>query len=228
MLPDPALSLAFTCFRDPSGRPTEPRLLIVGPVTRPRAFALEAGFEMAAVKLKLEWVEPVLDLAPADYADALEDAPVLPEFGTDPVHEALRATRSAEHAVEVLAVALARRTGRRAGHTLATRRAMDLARVSAGRLPVERLAHLTSARQLRRVVRRETGTTLRAFTRTVRLLHVVTAADRTPRPAWARLAADAGYCDQSHLVRDCRSLCGLSPDRLFRERCAEAEMSNRG
>jgi AraC-like DNA-binding protein len=29
--------------------------------------------------------------------------------------------------------------------------------------------------------------------------------------SWARAAADAGYADQSHLVRDCTSLLGESP-----------------
>nr|WP_281381784.1 helix-turn-helix domain-containing protein [Conexibacter arvalis] len=30
-----------------------------------------------------------------------------------------------------------------------------------------------------------------------------------------RLAADAGYADQSHLVRDCRRLAGATPSQLL-------------
>lgn len=60
----------------------------------------------------------------------------------------------------------------------------------------------------------------------VRFLHAVIAADRAVDPGWARLAADAGFCDQSHLVRESRALCGLSPGEVHRERRAEAEMSN--
>ena len=33
-------------------------------------------------------------------------------------------------------------------------------------------------------------------------------------PAWARVAVDAGYFDQSHLVREYRALCGLTPGAL--------------
>jgi AraC-like DNA-binding protein len=46
-------------------------------------------------------------------------------------------------------------------------------------------------------------------------------------PQWARIAADAGFCDQSHLVRESRALCGMAPAAVDRERRAEAEMSNR-
>ncbi len=230
VLPDPSLSLAFTCFRDEAGPPREPRLLLLGPVTTPRAFPLQPGFEMAAVKLKLEWAEPVLDLAPGDHPDVLDDfAPILPRVG-EPLFEALLVTGSAREAVHVIAAYLARRTrARPARHSPATLRAMDLARRTAGRLTVQRLAQLagSSPRQLRRAVHQETGMTLKAYSRTVRFLRAVTAADRSGRPAWARLAADAGYCDQSHLIRDCRALCGLAPHRLYRERRAEAELSNR-
>ncbi|GAB5521778.1 MAG: hypothetical protein RhofKO_40290 [Rhodothermales bacterium] len=32
-----------------------------------------------------------------------------------------------------------------------------------------------------------------------------------PMVGWARIAADAGYTDQSHLIRDCKALLGESP-----------------
>lgn len=41
-----------------------------------------------------------------------------------------------------------------------------------------------------------------------RLLAVLSA---TPRPAWAQLAIEHGYFDQSHLIRDFREFAGVSP-----------------
>jgi AraC-like DNA-binding protein len=55
-------------------------------------------------------------------------------------------------------------------------------------------------------------------------------ADVVDRPDWADIATRAGYCDQSHLIRDCAALAGASPSVLRRERhrqrIAMAEISN--
>jgi AraC-like DNA-binding protein len=56
---------------------------------------------------------------------------------------------------------------------------------------------------------------------------VVTDADRADRPAWAQLAAEAGFADQAHFVRECRELGGLSPGDLFRERRAQLDEEGR-
>jgi AraC-like DNA-binding protein len=37
------------------------------------------------------------------------------------------------------------------------------------------------------------------------------ASDLAPRPSWAALAADHGYADQSHLIREVQHLAGVSP-----------------
>jgi methylphosphotriester-DNA--protein-cysteine methyltransferase len=74
---------------------------------------------------------------------------------------------------------------------------------------------------------RRTGVSLKAYARTTRFLHAMTTADRTPAPGWARLAADAGFADQSHLVRECRALTGMTPGAVHAERRVEAEISNR-
>jgi transcriptional regulator GlxA family with amidase domain len=83
-----------------------------------------------------------------------------------------------------------------------------------------------SLRQLRRAVRTETAISLKAYARITRLNHAMALADRAARPGWARLAAEAGFFDQSHLVRECRALAGLSPGQAHQERRAQAETSN--
>jgi AraC-like DNA-binding protein len=46
-------------------------------------------------------------------------------------------------------------------------------------------------------------------------------ADAADRPAWADVAARAGYCDQSHLIRDAVAMAGVSPGDLHAERRGE-------
>ena len=230
VLPDPALSVAFCCHREAGGRVAGPRVLLVGPKTRPHLCTFERGYEMTAVRVKLEWVESVLAVVPTDHQDALDDLSLVQPGVAARLLDALVETRTPEQAVATLAAALGRHAGRASERRPpAAARALDLVRRLGGRLTVEELAARTalSVRHLRRTVRREAGVSLKGYARTVRLLHAVTTADRVPEPAWARVAADAGFCDQSHLVRECRALCGLAPGEVYRERRAEAEISNR-
>jgi AraC-like DNA-binding protein len=230
VLPDPALSLAFGCSREPGGRPAEPRLLLIGPKTRPFVFRLIPGYELTAVRLKLEWVGAVLGLVPAEHRDSQPELSALLPRLAGPTLDRLCETRTPEHALAVLGAEVARALSRgRPGPPGVESRALDLVRAAAGWLTVDQVAMRmgVSPRHLRRTVRRAAGLSLKAYARTLRFLQAVAAADRSPQPAWARIAADAGFCDQSHLVRECRALAGMAPVQVDRERRAESGMSNR-
>jgi AraC-like DNA-binding protein len=88
-------------------------------------------------------------------------------------------------------------------------------RLRGGEDSVERLARATavSERQLRRRFERGVGygpRTLRRVLRFQRFLGLAAGGG-----SLARLAADAGYADQAHLVRDCRRLAGTTPSALL-------------
>jgi AraC-like DNA-binding protein len=225
VLPDPAVSVAFWCRRERDGRLTEGRLVLIGAKTRPHLAAFEPGCEIAAVRLKVEWTEPLLGLVPAEHHDAEHDlSQVLPPLAR-PLLDALAETRDAGQALAVLTGALAGPPRNLATLGLAgVARALELVRATKGRMPVERVAdHVdVSLRQLRRNVRRA-GVSLKTYARTTRFLRAMTAADRSAAPAWARIAAESGYCDQSHLVRECRALAGMAPGDVHRERRAEGQ-----
>jgi AraC-like DNA-binding protein len=74
-------------------------------------------------------------------------------------------------------------------------------------------------------VRSESTLSLKAYARMTRLNAAMSRADAAARPAWSRISADAGYCDQSHLVRECRAVTGRTPGPLHRERRAQADLS---
>ena len=229
VLPDLALSLAFRCRRDRSGRPQEGRLLVIGPKSRPHVFALEPGWETTAVRLKLEWAGPACDLLPSEHGDAETDVSELGPAARR-LFDRLGETRSASGAEAALSDAILRWASRRDATGGPAARALDLVRRTGGTLPVERIAPSTgtSPRHLRRAVQRDAGISLKRYARVTRLLRAVTAADAVESPPWARIAAEAGFADQSHLIRECRSLTGLSPAAVHRERRAEAETSNPG
>lgn len=55
------------------------------------------------------------------------------------------------------------------------------------------------------------GLAPKRYARVLRFQRLLAALTATPRPAWAQLALDAGYFDQSHLIRDFREFAGVSP-----------------
>ena len=80
-------------------------------------------------------------------------------------------------------------------------------------LPVAQLSQRLglSARQLTRRFRAATGLTPKRFARVRRLQHVLRDVASNVPAEWARVAADHGYCDQSHLVHDFGELAGITP-----------------
>jgi AraC-like DNA-binding protein len=67
-----------------------------------------------------------------------------------------------------------------------------------------------SERQLERTFQRDVGLTPKHYARLLRFRRMLGALDRGA-PGWADLAAQAGYSDQSHLVREFRAFTGLAP-----------------
>lgn len=90
---------------------------------------------------------------------------------------------------------------------------------TAGRVPVQEIAREAgwSQRHFERQFRREVGATAKEFARLSRFHGVVTRLKRGTPPRWARLAFQAGYHDQSHLVRDFREFGGTTPAAYWRE-----------
>ena len=85
-------------------------------------------------------------------------------------------------------------------------------RETAGRARIDALAGELgcSRRYLARRFAAEVGLPPKALARQIRFAHVCARVRQEPA-AWARLAAEAGYCDQAHLSRDFHELAGTTP-----------------
>ena len=230
VLPDPALNLAFRCRRLADGRVAEPHLTVIGPKTRPFPFLFRPGDEIAAVKVKLEWAKccsilcrPSTSTARTSFSPG--DVRLPPWLSRPP-----RRNRLGRHAAALLASTLATALAGTRHAPVAPAHALELVRQATGRVSVEAVADQmrVSLRHLHRGVLRESAISLKVYAQMLRLNHAMATADRIARPGWARVAAESGFCDQSHLVRECRALAGLTPARIHLGRRAEAETSNRG
>ena len=77
----------------------------------------------------------------------------------------------------------------------------------------------------KRVVARfrdEIGLPPKAAARLLRFERARALAEAAKRPDWSRLALDAGYCDQSHLINDFRAVTGRTPETFFQDTFAPA------
>lgn len=84
---------------------------------------------------------------------------------------------------------------------------------SGGRVPVERLAAETgwSRRHLAAVTRRELGLSPKRLARVVRFDRAYAMRARATTEGWATIAAECGYYDQAHLIRDFHDFAGATP-----------------
>jgi AraC-like DNA-binding protein len=70
-----------------------------------------------------------------------------------------------------------------------------------------------SARRLTRLFAVEVGLTPKLYARVKRFQHMFKSM-RHPQLDWSELAVTCGYFDQSHLIRDCKSISGFTPTEL--------------
>lgn len=71
-----------------------------------------------------------------------------------------------------------------------------------------------SARWIQRRFESEVGLSPKMLARIFRTQRALRIADRFPERSWSTVAADAGFFDHSHLVRDFRQLVGCPPTEL--------------
>lgn len=88
----------------------------------------------------------------------------------------------------------------------------------AGRRGALRIDDLTddlgwSRKRLAAHARDAFGMTPKRLARIARFQHAITLARITPRPDWAGIAAECGFSDQAHLVREFNAFAGETPER---------------
>lgn len=81
---------------------------------------------------------------------------------------------------------------------------------------IERSTGLT-LRQIERKFSRQLGISPKLFARVVRFGAVMDAAEGSPAPDWGRIAAEFGFADQPHLVREFKAFAGLTPTSYHAE-----------
>lgn len=206
-LPDGRTALIFRVVEQ--GRRAD--ITVVGP--RTRALLKDATHFSHAVEIELApgWSGPVLGVPASALTNTFVDLESLwgPE-GEDLVGDVLHAEDAAE-VLERFDKAVRRRgvTLNEPASARLARRALTSIRTDGARVQhvADRLG--VSTRHLRRVFAEHVGVSPKSFARAMRLQRAVRIAETCAD--WARVAVEAGYYDQAHLIADFRDLVGLTP-----------------
>lgn len=227
LLPDGKPSLAIRLRRDARGDVADCDLVVSGGLTRADWYRPDPFETMIGLRLYPESAQGAAAFDPRDFANGVHAAPADLQR-----HFA----RLVGQAPSMTSTGIARTLAERLQHfrppadpELPHRAAAGI-RATAGRISIAHLADRLGIgdRQLRRRFEQATGMSPKQYGRLLRHLNAIRLAEGTARPDWAGIAVEAGYTDQSHMIRDARAISGDSPARLHAERRAESEMSNTG
>lgn len=194
-------------------------LVVAGPDTGPVDVVRRPDGFFVGIRFRPGLASTVLGVPASELLDLRVDAAEI--LGSEPAARlAERVGGAAESSLPAAAVALAEAVAGWLPRIAEPDRLVEatvavLGRGVVGR-PVGSLADAlgVSERQFHRRCRAAVGYGPKTLDRVLRFRRFLALAETRPGAGLARLAADAGYADQSHLNRECARLAGATPARL--------------
>lgn len=179
---------------------------------------IRAGHRSVTARLQLGMSAPVLGVPASELSGRI--APLEDLWGgpaTQRLLERLAQTRDTVAAAAVLDKALGERLTR-AGNAAR----LSLAAVAADKLACQPVSAVAmglglSERHFRRLFQEAVGMGPKAFAKLARFQRALAAARADAAASWARIAAEAGYYDQAHLIAEFRAIAGVTPRALLSE-----------
>jgi len=235
LLPDGCVELILN-FGDPfqehlpeaSTARLQPLRFVVGQMTRPVLISPTGWIELLGVRFAPAGALPFMRIPLHEFTDsisALSDiAPALDREVSG--YASLAGGLQAKAArVESLLLRLMDSGRVDTSHVRAATRHIV---ASGGRITVDKLASDSgiSGRQLERRFLKEVGLSPKLLLRILRFQQVFRAVEQV-NMNWASVAADCGYYDQAHLIRDFRQFAGRTPSLQFEDFTRFSEMFTR-
>lgn len=210
---DPARDRSFT------------RAFVSGLQTRPLAVESPADCQMAGVRLRPAGVAPFLRESPATIAGVVVDLDAALGRGVESLRDQLASEKDLRRRTLLLSAAVERHlVGAPLPCPPVARAVASLTR-SAGRAGIAAIVRATgwSHRHFAARFRTEIGVTPKTFARIARFeAAFVRVGERRERfLGWADFAADLGYYDQAHLIKEFRELAGATPAEVLSRRAPD-------
>ncbi len=191
----------------------QPAAFLVGQITRPITVRPTGRVDLIALRLEAHGAAVLLPDV-SRLTDDWASLQALGHRGVTPLLQALRRRDEPETRAAILAEWYAERVARRRGSApdAAVAAAVQALRASHGGASLDDLcARLgVSPRTLQRRFRAQVGISPKLLARILRFQRIFRVWQREPRRL-ARVAGQAGYFDQSHMIRDFRQFAGQPP-----------------
>ncbi len=189
-----------------------PRAFLSG---QERTFAdlqYDGQVDMISVVFRPVGVRAFFDLPMSLTAGLLLTAGDLEDKELSALENSLISTEDDRMSILLIEQFLFHRLMRLAGHNL-KRIETAIRLINSGEANVGALADAVclSNKQFDRVFSEYVGLHPKEFSRTIRFQRALHKIETGPQISWAALAADCGYFDQSHMIRDFRVLSGYTP-----------------
>ncbi|MCT7659870.1 helix-turn-helix domain-containing protein [Mycobacterium deserti] len=200
-----------------SGRPGQDRrfsgAVICGPYTRPFDIDPSAHTTMLGVHFKPGGAQAFLPMALSELADSHVDLEHVWGRRAQTLRSQVCEADTAEERLALMQSALVSRL--RSAHELRATVVDAVRALSVDDSPPPIRDVVTRSdlchRQLIDVFTATVGTTPKVFSRIRRFRRALSRIESGNVPAWAELAVASGYSDQSHMIREFRTLSGLTP-----------------
>ena len=219
VLPDGAVRLIvhLDAIAAPAAQSRRDALVAVGPSAECALVPLRDAMDSLSITIRPASTQALLGLPAGEIAGkAVSLADLWGREGGD-----LRARLAAQPDVPARVTVLQTELARRLTHSTSpadrtATRALDTVVAGRGRLSVRDVAATMGVgeRRLQQLFQTHIGLSPSAWRRLARLHACLRMLRRQPRGAWADVAVDAGFYDQSHLINEVRELCGCTPTEL--------------
>ena len=182
-------------------------LEVVGTMTREQRFNLSAGERRVGLRFRPGMARRFLSIGAAELCDRVIPLDSVMGRAAHELRERLRAAPSNRECRRILLEAV--ESAERPADPVHL--AIDAMTQAHGEVDVDWVAEQAgmSARQFRRRCREEAGLGPKHLARILRFRRACRLADQGE--SWLRVAMEAGYFDQAHLIRDFREFTGTTP-----------------
>ena len=185
---------------------------VVGTMTAEQRFDFPVGVTVIGVRFRPGMAGLFLGVAPAELTDTIVPLQEIRGRAGRALEERLDEARSAKDCIHLMTSQLPM-PSQGPGPV---RRAVEAMSAAHGAVDVDFIARQAnlSPRQFRRRCLEESGLTPKHLCRVLRFRYACELA-ASGTPEWPAIAADAGYFDQAHLIRDFREFTGKTPMAVF-------------